>query len=104
VSSLVRKGLVSQVEDPGDRRQKTLRATPAGLETLARIEPARHQANKALFADFKPSEISQVLRILRSCLDTLWSAGLSEAERQRFTNGAGENNEKRKEAPRGARP
>jgi len=84
VSSLVRKGLVSQVEEPGDRRQKALRATPAGLAVLARMEPTRHRANKELFADFKPAEISHVLRILRSCLDTLWSAGLSDAERQRF--------------------
>ena len=30
-----------------------------------------------------------VLRILRSCLDSLWSAGLSETERQRFANGSG---------------
>ena len=89
VSSLVEKGLVSQTEDPGDRRQKALRATPAGLEILARIEPARHRANKALLADFKPSEISLVLRMLRSCLDSLWSAGLSETERRRLTNGNG---------------
>lgn len=90
VSSLVEKGLVSQTEDPGDRRQKALRATPAGLEILARIEPARHRANKVLLAGFKRSEVSLVLRMLRSCLDALWSAGLSEAERQRFANGSGD--------------
>jgi DNA-binding MarR family transcriptional regulator len=77
VGSLVQKGLVSQAEEPGDRRQKALLATPAGLAVLARIEPARHRANKALLADFEPSEISLVLRILRSCLDALWSAGRS---------------------------
>ena len=38
VSSLVHKGLVSQAEDPGDRRQKALDATPAGLAALDRIE------------------------------------------------------------------
>jgi len=92
VSSLVFKGLVSQAEEPGDRRQKALRATPAGRAVLARIEPARHRANKELLAGFEPSEISLVLRILRSCLDTLWSAGLSEAERQRFADDSGEDN------------
>ena len=91
VGSLLQKGLVSQAEDPGDRRQKALRATPAGLAVLARTEPARHRANKALLAGFEPSEISLVLRILRSCLDTLWSASLSEAERERFGNDAGVN-------------
>ena len=90
VSSLVQKGLVTQAEDPGDRRQKALRATPAGLAVLARIEPARHQANTSLLADFEPSEISLVLRVLRSCLDALWSAGQSETERQRTGNGSGE--------------
>jgi len=90
VSSLVEKGLVSQTEDPGDRRQKALRATPAGLEILSRIEPARHRANKALLAGFKPSEISLVLRMLRSCLDALWSAGPSVVERQRFADGNGD--------------
>ena len=89
VSSLVQKGLVSQAEKPGDRRQKALHATPAGLAALARIEPARHIANKALLAGFEPSEISLALRVLRSCLDSLWSAGLSEAERERFGNGTG---------------
>jgi DNA-binding MarR family transcriptional regulator len=73
VGSLVQKGLVSQEEDPGDRRQKALRATPAGLEALARIEGPRHRANQELFADFNAPEIKRVLRLLRSCLDTLWS-------------------------------
>lgn len=91
VSSLVQKGLVSQAEEPGDRRQKALRATPAGLAVLDRIEPARHRANKELLSDFEPAEISQALRILRSCLDTLWSARLSETERQRFANGTDRN-------------
>jgi DNA-binding MarR family transcriptional regulator len=75
VSSLVQKGLVSQTEDPGDRRQKALRATPLGLEVLDRIQEPRHRANQELLAGFDPPEIEQVLRVLRSCLDTLWSAG-----------------------------
>ncbi len=106
VGSLVQKGLVSQAEEPGDRRQKALCATPAGLAVLARIEPVRHRSNKALLAGFEPSELSLVMRILRSCLDALWSAGLSEAERQRFANGSGEDDAARREpvgARRGAR-
>ncbi len=88
VSSLVQKGLVSQAEDPGDRRQKALQATPAGLAVLDRIEPARRRANKELLADFEPARSRSALRILRSCLDSLWSATLSETERQRFANGS----------------
>jgi DNA-binding MarR family transcriptional regulator len=90
VGSLLQKGLVSQAEDPGDRRQKALRATPEGLAVLERIEPARRRANKALLAGFGPSQTSLVLRVLRSCLDALWSEGLSEAERRRFADGPGE--------------
>jgi DNA-binding MarR family transcriptional regulator len=101
VSSLVQKGLVSQAEEPGDRRQKALRATPAGLELLARIEEPRHRANQELLAGFDSSEISLVLRVLRSCLDTLWSARLSEAERQRFGNGNGENDATERAGTRG---
>jgi len=97
VGSLVQKGLVSQAEEPGDRRQKALRATPAGLAALARIEPTRRRANKALLAGFEPSEISLVLHVLRSCLDALWTAGLSEAERQRFADGSGEDGAARRE-------
>jgi DNA-binding MarR family transcriptional regulator len=97
VGSLVQKGLVSQAEEPGDRRQKALRATPGGLAALARIEPVRRRANQALLADFEPSEISLVLSILRSCLDVLWSAGLSEPERQRLANGSGDDDAARRE-------
>ncbi len=86
VSSLVQKGLVTQTEEPGDRRQKALRASPAGLEALARIEPARRRANQDLLARFEPAEVATVLRIMRSCLDALWWAGLSEADRQRFAD------------------
>jgi len=106
VGSLVQKGLVSQAEEPGDRRQKALLATPAGVAVLARLEPERRRSNKALLAGFEPSEISLVLRILRSCLDALWSAGLSEADRQRFADGSGEDDAARREpaeARRGAR-
>jgi DNA-binding MarR family transcriptional regulator len=74
VSSLVQKGLVTQIEDPGDRRQKALRATRKGLAVLDRIEPTRHRANKELLAGFTDEEISLVLRVLRSCLDSIWSA------------------------------
>lgn len=86
VSSLVQKGLVTQTEEPGDRRQKALRATPAGLEVLARIEPARRRANQALLAEVDTAEIALVLRVLRSCLDALWWAGLSAADRQRVAD------------------
>lgn len=89
VGSLVQKGLVVQIEAAGDRRQKSLLATPAGVAALARIEPERHRANKGLLAGFEPAQISLVLRVLRSCLDTLWAASLSKADRQRLADGVG---------------
>ena len=88
VRSLVDKGLVTQTEEPGDRRQKALLATPAGLDVLARIEPARREANKGLLESFDAGDVTRALSLLRSCLDTLWWAGLSDAERQRLGDGA----------------
>ena len=90
VSSLIQKGLVSQAEEPGDRRQKALCATPAGLEALARIEPERRRANQSLLDGFEPSDLSNALKILRTCLDALWAAGRSETERRQPAASAGE--------------
>ena len=71
VTSLVQRGLLTQEEDPRDRRQKTLRVTSAGLEVLSRIEPARHRANTTLLADFDRDELARALDVLRRCLDAL---------------------------------
>jgi len=72
VAQLLRMGLVSQAEQPDDRRRKHLAITSAGRSALADIESARHEANRNLFAGLTPTERRQLLRSLRACLERLW--------------------------------
>jgi DNA-binding MarR family transcriptional regulator len=87
VAQLLRMGLVSQAEQPDDRRRKHLTVTDAGLRALADIESARHEANRNLFASLTPTERRQLLRSLRACLERLWlvdrSGGVGRAPAQR---------------------
>ncbi len=86
VSQLLRKGLVSQAEQPDDRRRKHLAVTEAGRDALADIESARHDANQNLFASLAPAERKQLLRALRALLERLWlvdrSGGVGRAPAQ----------------------
>ena len=86
VAQLLRMGLVSQEEQPDDRRRKRLSLTEAGRKALADIEPARHEANRNLFAGLAPTERRQLLRSLRACLERLWlvdrSGGVGRAPAQ----------------------
>jgi DNA-binding MarR family transcriptional regulator len=79
-------GLVSQAEQPDDRRRKHLTVTSAGRSALADIESARHEANRNLFAGLTPTERRQLLRSLRACLERLWlvdrSGGVGRAPAQ----------------------
>jgi DNA-binding MarR family transcriptional regulator len=86
VAQLLRMGLVSQEEQPEDRRRKHLTVTDAGRTALADIESARRQANQNLFASLTPTERRQLLRSLRACLERLWlvdrSGGVGRAPAQ----------------------
>jgi MarR family transcriptional regulator for hemolysin len=86
VAQLLRMGLVSQEEQPEDRRRKHLTVTSAGRSALADIESARHEANRNLFASLAPAERRQLLRSLRACLERLWlvdrSGGVGRAPAQ----------------------
>ena len=86
VAQLLRMGLVSQEEQPEDRRRKHLTVTSAGHRALADIESARHEANRNLFAGLAPTERRQLLRSLRACLERLWlvdrSGGVGHAPAQ----------------------
>jgi DNA-binding MarR family transcriptional regulator len=83
VAQLLRMGLVTQVEQSGDRRRKHLAVTDAGRRALADTESARRAANRNLFAGLTPTERKQLLRSLRACLERLWlvdrSGGIGHA-------------------------
>ena len=66
------RNLVSQEEQPQDRRRKRLTISEAGRQALAAIESARHEANQNLFKSLSATERRQLLRSLRACLDRLW--------------------------------
>ena len=69
VAQLLRMGLVSQEQQPDDRRRKHLTLTDAGLGALTDIQSARHTANQNLFAGLTPMERRQLLRSLRAWTD-----------------------------------
>jgi len=69
---LLRKRLVRQIEDPDDRRRKSLRITAKGLQALERIEPVRRRVNVDLFAEFSADEMEVVHQFLQRCLEKLW--------------------------------
>ena len=85
VSTLLKKGMLVQVEEPRDRRLKRLRLTAKGGAALAKIEPNRRQANRALFADLTRQELASTLAILRSCLERLCRASSTPGTREAWS-------------------
>ena len=71
VSSLVRKGLVHQVEEPDDRRRKRLFVTAVGYSTLKSAEAPRQTANRALFRPWTDPQLRTLKAILDDCLARL---------------------------------
>lgn len=74
VSELLKRGLVRQEEEAGDRRRKRLFVTGDGWHTIESLEDARKSANRELFADLDPGERSDLLGALHKCLGRLWMA------------------------------
>lgn len=64
VTELIRKDLISQQDDPQDRRRKLLRVTPAGLEILRRLQPRRQGINDTLLRDLAPDQRQRLLDLL----------------------------------------
>ena len=75
VTTLLRRGLVRQIDDLEDRRRKLLTITRKGENCVEKIEPVRNILNDALFADFSEDELTAALHFLRRCLEKLWHLG-----------------------------
>lgn len=75
VAVLLRKNLVKQVEDSGDRRRKFLIITTKGKKALEQIEPLRREVNAELFSGFTEDEKRAALLFLQRCLEKLWHLG-----------------------------
>ncbi|MGV1009660.1 MAG: MarR family winged helix-turn-helix transcriptional regulator [Dermatophilaceae bacterium] len=72
---LVLAGLLDRQTDPGDRRQVTLRLTPAGSRLLAAVMDHRRRALARVLSALTPDDRVQLQRCL-----TLFSDALSEPD------------------------
>jgi MarR family transcriptional regulator, lower aerobic nicotinate degradation pathway regulator len=70
IGSLVGKGLVEQVPDAADQRQKLLRLTPIGERLWADLPDLRF-IHDAAFADISEAEIEITARVLRTATERL---------------------------------
>ncbi|MEW1860826.1 MULTISPECIES: MarR family transcriptional regulator [unclassified Streptomyces] len=71
VAALVRKGLVEQVPDPVDLRQKTLRLTEAGGQLWTRLPDPIARIRAVAFDGVSEEEQAQVARTLRAAAERL---------------------------------
>lgn len=70
IGTLVRKGLVEQVPDAVDQRQKLLRLTPAGRALWGKL-PDLGFIHEAAFAGFSEADIEITARVLKAATERL---------------------------------
>lgn len=70
ISSLVRKGLVEQVPDLVDQRQKLLRLTPAGTKLWDEL-PDLALIHEVAFEGIEAKDIAIAVRVLRTATELL---------------------------------
>ncbi len=70
ISALVGKGLVEQVPDAVDQRQKLLRLTPAGTALWGEL-PDLGFIHEEAFGGFSDAEIETTARVLRAATERL---------------------------------
>jgi DNA-binding MarR family transcriptional regulator len=70
VAALVRKGLVEQMVDETDQRQKSLSLTPAG-QALWQELPDLASIQSTAFAEMDPAELSATINVLRTATERL---------------------------------
>jgi MarR family 2-MHQ and catechol resistance regulon transcriptional repressor len=66
VDRLHGRGLVSRVEDPGDRRVRIVDLTPAGRELIAPVFRRHAAVLEEVFAVLSPKERAQLERLLKA--------------------------------------
>jgi MarR family transcriptional regulator, multiple gene regulator MgrA len=63
VDRLFEKGLLSRIEDPGDRRRKSVEITEKGLQLLDEMFPCEQQAD-TLLKNLTTDEVKELNRLL----------------------------------------
>jgi len=81
VATLVRKGLVEQVPDPADQRQRLLTITDAGLDLWAKLPNPARMANEIAFADVDPAALEIARAVLEQGTQRLLAA-VAQPEKQ----------------------
>jgi MarR family transcriptional regulator, lower aerobic nicotinate degradation pathway regulator len=70
IGTLVRKGLVEQVPDAADQRQKLLRLTPAGTALWGELPDLRF-IREAAFAGISEADLAVAARVLQTATERL---------------------------------
>jgi DNA-binding MarR family transcriptional regulator len=70
LATLVRKGLVEQVPDEVDQRQKLLRLTPAGTKLWGKL-PDLNSIHDIAFGGFSEADIATTARVLKAATERL---------------------------------
>ena len=71
VTTLVRKGLVEQVPDSVDQRQRMLRLSPAGVDLWERLPDPIALAQRVSFDGVDEAELATALRVLKRATQRL---------------------------------
>lgn len=79
VATMVRKGLVEQVPDAQDQRQKLLRMTKAGMKLWNQL-PDLGFIHKVAFDGIKDTEIAVALKVLRTATERLVELSQKETD------------------------
>jgi DNA-binding MarR family transcriptional regulator len=79
IGALVRKGLIEQVPDRVDHRQKRLRMTPAGAKFWDEL-PDLARINKVAFDGVDAADIAAAVRVLRTATERLENLSRKEID------------------------
>jgi len=71
LNGLIKKKLITQVEDDVDRRKKRLKLTKKGDSLLQKLEPGRKEFNENFFEGLSERERKSMLKYLAVCNQTI---------------------------------
>lgn len=80
VSALVRKGLIEQIPDLIDKRQKRLRMTSAGVRLWETLPPLGDLINAAAFNGIEAADLATTVRVLRLATERLETLSIKGAD------------------------
>lgn len=75
VDRLLEKGLVERWENPGDRRQKLVRLTPAGEDVVDRISRSRGEEMSQVMAELSPEIRGRLAEVFEHVIGQLEKEG-----------------------------